>query len=128
MSALAKRARAARLLWVEVEPGKEVQFLLPAANDLTDVRTLAAQNALTVRLAQGWRGFTFQDFVPDGDDSPVEFDAEAFAEWYLDRPDAWHRVSARFIEVRAARQARRDALLGNSGAPSESPGQPGGDA
>ena len=124
MSEIAKRARAARLQWVDLGGGKSIRVLMPQAYDMAAIATVLQQTDMLIAATTDWKGFTYRDFVSDGDESPQPFDRDDFAEWFRDRPDMWAVVIKTVSAFREKTAARREALLGNSEAPSESSSGP----
>ena len=55
------------------------------ANALRSAGRLSS--AAFIPFVVGWSGVKELDMIPGGDPHPLEFDAEACAEWLADRPD-----------------------------------------
>lgn len=122
---LLERLRAARLHWVEVAPGKRVQFARPAevefagflAEGGTQIRCELPQ---VIKYARGWDGFTEADLLGAavGSSDAVPFSAEIFAEVIADRVD-WLKPAAEGLLALVFEHTRqRETAAGNSAATS----------
>ena len=88
MSALSEKLRRARTL--EVPIGKHVFHVLrPTPFEYQTKLTGPDRAKGFLSLVVGWKNVVESDLVRGGDPHPLEFDAEACAEWLADRPDLY---------------------------------------
>lgn len=108
--------REQRSFWVELpEHGFSVQMRRPLFAEIAELSAAGGGGSITidhaVRFAIGWRDATPAHFIgPAGGNEPMPFEADLWAEWVRDEPDALTRVVQAIAEaVSAAQRAKADA-------------------
>lgn len=98
MSALADKLRRAREEIVEVG-GFAFTVRRPTDIEMMELRGASGNAARRLLpFVVGWSGVREVDLIPGGDPHPLDFDADACAEWLSDRPDLLDPLAARLME------------------------------
>lgn len=85
-AAAVARIEAGRRLWVELEPGRRVQFRRPGPFKRACMGPVSAE-AMVLGWAVAWEGFTQRDVNPDGSTAALPFQAALWAALVEDRVD-----------------------------------------
>ena len=113
MSSLGDKIRRARMEQVDVA-GFTFTIRRPTDVEILELRTTGAQTVdMAARFVVGWDKVRGIDLYPGGDDAPVAFDADAWAEWCKDRPDFWAPLSDAVVAAYKRFVERREAAVKN---------------
>lgn len=114
---LIDKLRESRLSSVDVG---NITFIIRRPTDIAYAKyrqTDASMFDVVCDVVVGWRGVKESDIISDGDDKPVEFDAELWRMWAEDRYEFWnpiheHALSeyGKYIEQRE--DAKKNSLTG----------------
>lgn len=111
MSALSAKIRKAREIRVEVA---DFVFTVLRPTFLEQQEKLREAPARAIpQFVIAWEGVKQSDLFPSGDPIPVEFDADACAEWLADRPDLLAKLADAMLTGIEARAKQLEDALGN---------------
>ena len=111
-TALLQKLRKARTELADLGEGKKLSFLRPPEAEFgTLSRGVTVE--LIVKYSTGWEGFVEHDLLRNGNQDPVEFHAEVWAEMLADRADWITNVANAMVEACTRRFELRKDALGN---------------
>lgn len=114
MSKLGDKLRKARESIIEA---RDAKFIIrrPTPADMLDFRLRAAELGprYLLRYVIGWEGVTEGHMLVGGDPHPLDFDADALAEWVSDDLALYNELIGAILEAEASAREAREAAEKN---------------